>query len=56
MVDFVLKIHRKLADFEYKIDHISKTKSRKIVRISAESVSEHCASSGTKKRPFFTLY
>ena len=29
MVDFVLKIHRKLADFECKIDHISKTKSRK---------------------------
>ena len=29
MVDFVLKIHRTLADFECKIDHISKTKSRK---------------------------
>ena len=29
MVDFVLKIYRKLADFECKIDHISKTKSRK---------------------------
>ena len=29
MVDFVLKILRKLADFEYNIDHISKSKSRK---------------------------
>jgi len=28
MVDFILKIYRKLANFEYNIDHISKTKSR----------------------------
>ena len=35
-----------IRNFEYKIDHISKTKNRKTVKISAKLVSEHCASSG----------
>ena len=39
MVYFVLKIHRKLADFEYKIDHNSKTKNWKI---DFAFVSAHC--------------
>ena len=30
MVDFVLKLNEKLTNFEYKSDHISKTKNRKI--------------------------
>ena len=33
-------------NFEYKIDHISKTKNRKIVKLSAKSVSEHGTSFG----------
>ena len=41
MVDFVLKIQRELDDFEYKIDHISRTKNRKIdfLFVSAHSAS-----------------
>ena len=34
-------------NFEYKIDHISKTKNHKIVKLSAKFVSEHCAFFGT---------
>ena len=30
VVDFLFKIHRKLTNFGYKTDHISKTKNRKI--------------------------
>ena len=39
---------------EYKFDHISKTKSQKIIKFSAKSVSEHCASFRTKERKKFT--
>ena len=35
------------ANVEHKIDHTSKTKSRKIVKLGAKFVSEHCASLGT---------
>ena len=42
-------------NFGYKIDHISKTKYRKIVKLSAKFVSEHCASSGTKKTFFHAM-
>ena len=34
---------------EYKINHISKTENHKIVKSNTKSVSEHFASSGTKK-------
>ena len=33
---------------EYKIDYISKTENQKTVKLSAKSVSERCASFGTK--------
>ena len=39
-------------NFEYKIDRISKIENRKIVRISAKSVSEHCVSNETKNYYF----
>ena len=38
--------------FEYKIDHISETKDRKIVKLSAKFISEHCATFWTKKTLF----
>ena len=44
MVDFVLKILRKLSDFEYKIYYILKTKNCKHQKIDFTFVSAHSAS------------
>ena len=49
MVDFVLDIHRKLANFKHEIDHISKTNNRKNRKIDYSLVSENCALFWTKK-------
>ena len=37
---------------EYKIDHTSKTKNHKTLKVSVASDSNHCASSGVKKNIF----
>ena len=51
MVVFVLKIGPFLINFEYKIDHNSKNKNRKI---DFSFVSAHCASS-IKMGPFMRV-
>ena len=40
-------------NFEYKIDHFSKTKYRKNRKFGSAFVSEYCASYGTKKIDIF---
>ena len=42
-------------NFEYKIDHISKTKNRINLKIGSAFVSEHCTAFGTKEIDIFGL-
>ena len=47
--EFVYVSDQFTTNVEYKIDHISKTKNLKIIKLSVKSVSKQCASFGTKK-------
>ena len=45
-----LTVEYKTTNNEYKINHISKTKNRKIVKLNTKSVSEHCTFFGIMKK------
>ena len=47
MVDFLLKIHRKLINFEHKNDHISKTKNHQNWKIDFSFGSAFVSHCGT---------
>ena len=51
MVDFVLKIHQKWTNFEFKTGHISKTKKLKNRKIDFSSVDFYTSYQGCAPRP-----